>query len=457
MTKSKQDISHELIKRGSIRHLLHGGQRKFYDMIKNNPEEQEFFLMASRRYGKSYMLALLGVEHCLQEPTARVRHVFPVLTTGKKALFDIMGQIVSELPRDMRPKLNRTEGTFTFPSGALYMIGSSHKSTMDNLRGTATTMLLADECAFWDADVFDDVLYGVLYPQMLHYPKRKAIFITTPPPTVTHPAIAKVLHKIQAKGFYMGATIYDNPRVSPQEVHKMMEMVGGETSNEWRREFLVELIADDTLRLVPEFKRELHVGEVPREDNFGQPVVFEPYIAVDVGLVDDSAYVGGYYDYCRQKLIITCEHTCTYTAFPELHQKYKNMVSNNFKNDEFLEPRCVVDIWPIAAFDLRNTYGWAFRAPRKGKLEESLAFLRDAIINNKILIHPSCTKLIFQLETAIWDEKRKEVARNAEQSHADLVMALAYNIKEIPFNTRPGDTMPLKFGLNRPMKKGFRR
>lgn len=452
--QTKEQISHELIRRGSIRHLLHAGQRKFYDVIRDNPSEQEFFLMAARRYGKTYMLALLGVEHCLQDPHARVRHVFPVLTVGKKAVFDIMSEIVTMLPKDLRPRLNRTEATFTFPNGAMYMIGSANKSTMDNLRGTATTMLLADEVAFWDADVFDDVLYGILYPQMLHYKRRKVIFITTPPPTVTHPAITKVLEKIRDKGFYMGATVYDNPRISPQEIHKMMEMVGGENTNEWRREFLVELIADDKFRLTPEFDETLHVGIVPREDNFGNPIVVEPYIAVDVGLVDDSAYVGGYYDFIRQKLIITCEHTCTYKAFPELFSKYNDLVADNFvMSNGFLEPSCVIDIWPVAAYDLKMTYGWQFRAPKKGRLDESISFLRDAIINNKILIHPSCTKLIYQLKTSIWDERREKVARNDDQSHGDLVMALAYNIKEIPFNTRPGDTIPLKFNSIRSQRR----
>lgn len=443
---TKEQISHELIKRGSIRHLLHGGQKKFYDQIKNNPNQSEHFLMASRRFGKSYMLALLGVEHCIQDSEARVRHVFPVLTTGKKAIFDIMQQIVGQLPKHLRPRLNRTDATFTFPNGAMYMIGSAHKSTMDNLRGTATTMLLADEVAFWDQDVFEDVLYSVLYPQMLHYKNRKIIFITTPPPTVTHPAIEKVLAKVKEAGFYMGATVYDNPRISADEIEKMKHIMGGENSNAWRREFLVELIADDSLRLVPEFNEELHVGEIKPEDAFGNKLLVEPYIGVDVGLVDDTAYVGGYYDYSRQKYVVTHIKTCTYKAFPELHENYVNMVADNFPpGDTFLDPVCVLDIFPIAAHDLRTTYNWIFRNPSKGQVSESIAWLRDIFVNNKILIHPRCEKLIYQLKTAIWAENRKDIARNADQSHADLIVALCYITKAIPWNSRPTDKVPFKF------------
>lgn len=447
MTKpTKEEISHALISRGSLRHLLHDGQKKFYDLLKNNPSEQEFFLMAARRFGKSYMLAILGVEHCLTEPQARVRHVFPVLTTGKKALFDIMGQITSLLPSHLRPKLNRTEATYTFPNGAMYMVGSAMKTTMDNLRGTATTMLLADECAFWDIDVFDEVLYSILYPQMLHYPKRKAIFITTPPPTITHPAIEKVLHRVKERGFYYAATVYDNPRISAEEIQRMCHMVGGEESNAWRREFLVELIASDEYRLVPDFDEEIHVVESPRVDSFGNTIFVEPYIGVDLGLVDDSAYVGGYYDFVRQKYVVTCEKTCTYTAFPELYQHYVDMIDENFRTElGFFDPICVLDVFPIAAHDLRTTYGWSFRNPRKGKVQETISYLRDCFANDRVEIHPSCKKLIYQLNTAIWDDSREKIARNADQSHADLIVALSYVCKEIPWNTRPGDQVALRF------------
>ena len=442
---TKEQISHELIKRGSIRHLLHGGQKKFYDQIKTNPQQVEHFMMASRRFGKSYMLALIGVEHCLNEPTARVRHVFPVITTGKKALFDIMGQIIPMLPSDLRPKLNRTDATYTFPNGALYMVGSAHPSTIDNLRGTATTMLLGDEIAFWAAESFDEVLYSILYPQMLHYKERKVIFITTPPPTITHPAIASVLERVRNAGFYTGATIYDNPRLLPAEIENMKEMVGGENSNAWRREFLVELIADDSLRLVPEFDVEKHVGTVEMVDSFGNKLLPEPYIGVDVGLVDDTAYVAGYYDYSRQKYVITAEKTCNYKAFPELFQNYNDLVSINFPQKDFLDPVCVLDIFPIAAHDLRTTYNWVFRNPSKGQISESIAWLRDCFISDKIIIDPKCEKLIYQLKTAIWAENRKEVARNADQSHADLIMSLTYITKAIPWNSRPTDINPLKF------------
>jgi hypothetical protein len=81
----------------------------------------------------------------------------------------------------------------------------------------------------------------------------------------------------------------------------------------------------------------------------------------------------------------------------------------------------------------------SFGRPRKAKVEESMAYLRDCFINEKVLIHSSCERLIWELENCIWNDKRTDISRSSKQSHGDGLMALLYALREVNWGVRPED------------------
>ena len=426
--------SHELIRRGSMRHLLHAGQRKFYDMLKNG-DAKEYFLWAARRWGKSYCLSILGIEHCLKTPNRKVRHIFPIFKTGKAAIFDIMGKIIPMLPEDMRPELKRSEATYIFPNGSVYIIGGASSETIDGNRGVDMTMLLADEAAFWDEKCFNELLYSILYPQMLHHPGSKVLFITTPPRSLNHPAVSDVLKRVSTKGNLLKATVYDNPLLSQATIEEQKELMGGEDSNAWKREMLCELLTDDNLRLTPEFVRDEHVIEVfpPKTDLYGNPETYVHYVSADLGLNDNTAIIKGYFDHNTATLVITDEWVDNYKTLTYIADVWKSMYPTGDGVHKVYE---TLDVWPLAAYELRHEHGLTFSNPRKGKIEETIAVVRNALENNKIKVYSKCSRLIHELTTATWDQKKKDVERNAD-GHSDCIMALAYMLKEVQWNYRP--------------------
>ena len=89
--------------------------------------------------------------------------------------------------------------------------------------------------------------------------------------------------------------------------------------------------------------------------------------------------------------------------------------------------------------DLRHNHEMSFGRPRKAKVEETVSYVRDCFVNEKVLIHSSCERLIWELGNAIWNERRTDISRSSKQSHGDGIMALAYALREVNWGTRPED------------------
>ena len=82
----------------------------------------------------------------------------------------------------------------------------------------------------------------------------------------------------------------------------------------------------------------------------------------------------------------------------------------------------------------------SFRRPSKGKIEDQVGVLRNALANDRIVINPRCKQLILQLEQGLWKdtEKTKDFERTSEHGHLDLIAALVYAVKFCPWGRRPG-------------------
>lgn len=449
-SKEQWEKHWELARRNKLSHLLHPKQREVVNFIKNNPNTQDIAIYSARKMGKSMMLAIYGFEYCMQNPGSIVRHVLPSLKNSKDVVVPIVGELLPFIPIDQQPIYYASTGTYLFKNGSTYILNGCHKDSLDSARGPRCDLYLFDECAFYDPGSYSFAMDSVFLPQQTLVPNPKRLYATTPPVTPDHPFILTTLPLIQAKGAFFHYTVYDSPLISKERIEEIKERLG-ETSNAWRREYLAELVADDTSRVTPEFNPEVHVTEeLPAtEDVFGKRVNYVGLQIADygVGAEDFTGIINCIFDHNSQQLIVIgeqLEYKPTIekfvTAWNENQQRYLSTC---------YEIKSTIDAFESLRYSLRVQYGLDFLNPKKGKITDNVAFLRNCFENNKVLIHSSCKNLIKQCKDGIWKENHKEFERTESLGHLDLLVCLIYGVRSVDWNYRPGNKRNnIQLGIN---------
>jgi len=81
----------------------------------------------------------------------------------------------------------------------------------------------------------------------------RVVMISTPPRSTDHPFLM-FYERAKLEGSSAKLTIYDNPMVSPETIQKYKEETLDDVT--WRREYLVEVVRDETSVVIPEWKSE---------------------------------------------------------------------------------------------------------------------------------------------------------------------------------------------------------
>jgi PBSX family phage terminase large subunit len=450
MSAEKKVISDELVRRGSIQHLLSNPQKKFYEIF-NNRAIKSLGFFGTRRMGKSYSTLLFCFDYCVRNPRTIVRVVLPFLKMVKAIYEPIMSELYDSWPTELWPNYLKSESKLIFANGSMIVFGGAAKDQVDSNRGSRSDLIVIDEAAACDNESMPYLIESILRPQLATSDDGRMIFTATPARTPDHHFMKNIYPTLLSKGHLVVATIDDNNLLSDEQKKAIEESYGGRSSPAFRREFLGELIVDDSFMLCPEFNQVEHViSELPPQtDNFGNQIVCQAVIAVDVGLVDDTAIITGYYNPTIDKFIVTSEYLNNGMTLSQIAELIKERYDPIEANPLFNGPDMVIDVFDIASHSLRHDNKLVFRRPKKAKIEESINFLRDCFKNEKILIHNSCKGLIEQLKNCIWKENRKDVERSDELGHADAIFALLYGLREVRWGRKALDASPskvLKFG-----------
>lgn len=444
-SEEKRAKSDELLRRGKYRHLLASHQREFYDLVTNG-KGRHYGMYSSRKVGKSATIFIMALEFAQNRPGTIQRIVLPEKTQAKEIFFDLHQQLKSVIPADLLPKLLKQEAAFQFQNGSRIVLGGSLAENIESARGPISHRIFRDEIAAWGEATYDYATYSILLPQGTTVPDFKLIDTTTPPKTPSHPWIKKDYAKLLKNGNLSVLDIYKNTLLTPEMIENIIEEYGGVDNPNFQREHLCLLVADSTLRLTPEFDEAIHVGtRPPLTDNFGNKEIFQPICPGDLGLVDNTFLLAAYHDHIRDVYVITDEWVDNHVSFDQIVAAKNALMKSNFDEDKFLSPEFPVDVFEIARHTLNVDYNWITTIPSKGRTEETIQYLRDCLINKKILIDPKCVNLINELKTAIWADNKSDIKRNNKTKHGDGIMALAYGAKAVPFGRRPTDKLPLSF------------
>lgn len=430
---------------GDLTWLLDDNQIQLRDSYVN-AKTKNVVWACSRRLGKSYTLCVLAIQTCLGKKNAEVKYLADTQKNVKNIIRPLMQELIASAPIDIRPIEKRAEGIWYFPStGSIIKIMGCDGGRAESARGGNSDLCLIDEAAF--VDDLEYIIKSILNPTTL-LTKGKIILASTPPKTPTHDFI-KFMNQAKIDGSFIRKTIYDNPRLTADDIQRVAEEdCGGVKTVAFRREYLAEVVKDDNYDIVPEFTEEVRKETVIA---WKRPPYYDTYVSMDIGTKDLTVVLFAYHDFKANKIIIEDEYCVRGKDFTTsvLAKNIRLKESEHFADPLTLEVKKpykrVSDNALLLINDLRRDYGLTFQATQKDDAESALNNLRVKISNKQVIINPRCIVLINHLEGGVWNKQKTSFARSDNMdAHFDAIDALKYLIRNVDLNHNP---YPAGYGL----------
>lgn len=420
------DALRELWARGVLSWKLHDVQKQMLKELKEQNKEVTV-IACSRRLGKSYLLCLLAVEKCIQTPNAIIKYVCPRKNMVKTIINPIMTEILKDCPKEMAPEFKTNDYMYVFPNGSMIQMAGTDNGHHENIRGGKSDMWIVDEAGF--CDDLNYVVRTILAPTA-DTTGGKGIIASTPSKSPDHEFITEFMKPAQQNNHLIKYTIYDNPLITREKLNGIIERYPlKERDPEFRREYLCEVIGGGDLAIFPEFDEELEqkiVKEVPR------PSFFDAYASMDIGGADMTVILFGYYDFKTATTVIEDElvfHKKTdktvekfrIDTFANAIRKKEEQLWTSSITGEFKPPylRISDNNNIILLNDLTYQYNIQFIPTRKDNRDAAINTTRVKLAEEKIIIHPRCKTLIFQLRNGTWAKNKKDFSRTANNGHWD--------------------------------------
>lgn len=440
---SKEQAIRALWRKGVVHWKLDSNQM---DMHKLATESSHSIVVigSSRQIGKSFFLCTLAIETCLRTPNVIVKYIAPKVKDVRRIIAPLIRDITSDAPEDIRPSYRTQEHVFRFPNGSEIQLAGTDNGHAESMRGNRSHLCIIDEAGF--CDDLNYIVNSILIPTTTTT-GGKIIMASTPPKSPDHDFML-YMRKAEAEGAFIKKTIYDNPRLTQNEINRLADAVGGVDSVDFKREYLVELMTSLDDAVIPEFTKELQ-AKIIKE--WKRPPYYDTYVSMDIGFRDLTVLLFGYYDFRAAKLIIEDElvfqgkQMVTDTLAASIKVKEKELFTNEL--GDFKEPliRVSDNNNLILLNDLIIKHNIVFVPSLKDNAEAALNNLRMLLKNERIIINPKCRTLISHLEGAIWNKARNSYARSADKGHYDAVDAAKMLCRVLNTSRNP---YPAGFDMN---------
>ena len=399
---------------------------------------------SSRQLGKSFFLSTLAIETCLKTPNVIVKYIAPKVKDVRRIIAPLIRDITSDAPEDIRPQYRTNEHVFRFHNGSEIQLAGTDNGHAESIRGNRAHLCIIDEAGF--CDDLNYIVNSILIPTTTTT-GGKIVMASTPPKSADHDFMM-FLKKAEMEGAFVRKTIYDNPRLTAQDIQRLADAVGGVDSVDFKREYLVQVITSADDAVVPEFTKELQTRVVQA---WKRPPYLDNYVSMDIGFRDLTVILFGYYDFRAAKLIIEDElvfqgkQLVTDALAAAIKLKEKELFTNNL--GDFKEPlvRVSDNNNLILLNDLIVKHQILFIPSLKDNAEAALNNMRMLLKNERVIINPRCRTLISHLENAIWNKARTSYARSADKGHYDAVDALKMLCRALNTTKNP---YPAGFDLN---------
>jgi hypothetical protein len=436
---TKKQIRDELWRRGELVFKLDPVQRELYNLFYNSNHKMMTWLL-SRRQGKTYTLCVLALEQCLRQPNSIVKFVSPTKLQVNNNVRPLFRKILEDCPAELIPDYRKQDYIFYFANGSEIQLAGTEGGHAEKLRGGDSHLWFIDEAG--SCSNLNNVIKSILLPSTL-ITGGKGILASTPPKSADHPFLA-IIEDAERRGSLIKKTIYDNPRVTREQIDEMIAELGGIHTEEARRELLCEVVKDSNSSVLPEVTDEL-LKEIVKD--WPTPPFLDCYVAMDLGFQDLTALIFGYYDFRADKIIIEDEIAFNFQEQDKhlelltkrIMQKEAELWTNTLTDEKKIPLVRVSDINLIVTNEIRkfslDTIN--FVNARKDDKDSAINNVRILLANKKIIISPKCETLIRHMKNAKWAKNGEKFARSPDDAHYDFVDALIYLVRHVNFAKNP--------------------
>lgn len=417
------------------------------ESIFNRPRSSlKLILNCARRLGKSFWLFKKACESAIRRPQFPVRYAAPTAVALRKIVLPIARRFLLNCPPQYKPVWISSERMYRFPkilgSGEIHFSGCNNGHA-ENLRGTEAGLAIIDEAGF--VDDLKYVVDDILMPQLLTT-DGQLILSSSPPRTPAHPYV-KFVEEAQAEDCYAELDIYQ-AGYPPEKIAQFMKEAGGEKSTTWQREYLCQFVVDSLFALVPEWDHKQWILDWPRTEMFR---FYHLYEAMDIGGIDKTVVLFGYYDFRAAKVIVEDEVVLDKPGMTS--QKIAALVKEREKTlygGRTIYKRVADNNNVILLNDLGSMYDLHFQPTGKDNLEAMVGEVRIWVNSGKLIVHPRCKQLTGCLRFGVWAESagrpnRKKFGRSEAYGHFDAFAALVYLIRNLDVHVNP---IPADFQLS---------
>jgi hypothetical protein len=188
--------------------------------------------------------------------------------------------------------------------------------------------------------------------------------------------------------------------------------------------------------VIPEATVE-RIAAITKEWN--KPPFMDYYVSMDIGFVDFTAILIGYWDFANAKLIIEDEIMIKGTK-----------VTTRLISEAIKEREKAIMGWQkpyLRVADNNNLillnelaqapYNLTFMATAKDQKEAAINKVRLMVHSEQIIINPRCKNLLNQLRYATWNKHRSDFDRDPSNGHYDLLASLIYLVRNVHQTKNP--------------------
>lgn len=428
--------------RGDLSYQLRPhGQVELYNFIhrthQKDPTPELFVVETHRRFGKSYIWTLLALERCLSRPWQLIKYAAPTAVQCLKIVKPNLMRVLRDCPEELKPHKSGLVWTFrnpalkeggAVPESEFQLIGVNEDP--DAVRGEASDMAVLDEAGMMKRLRY--IIEDILSYQFIGRKDPLLAMISTPPASMDHPFISKYIPEaIECKRYFV-MPASKNKDFTFEDEAVVLRNCKTKESVSWKREAECMHITDQESMIVPEFiaAKEKCVLE------WNHPPYIIPQICFDAGAKDYCHILFGYVDFNEQKLIIQDEIWVHYKSTGEITEMLLEHMDHLWPNCPN-KPHIFADATLQQLIDFQTDHGLTVEPAMKHDKDATLATLRTNIQEEKIIIDPKCSRLIYQLENGVWNEERTKWLRSSELGHCDGVAALGYFVRMARWRKNP--------------------
>lgn len=446
-----------------LRYKLHRHQQHAYDEFKRviAGDKRVAVWRWSRRIGKSFAAMVIGTEACIQANNVRIPVIAPSEDSLEEYTKPAMNSIIADAPPEVKPEWVASESAYVFPNGSrIVLYGAYTDAAIDTIgRGPAAHGIIIEEGGHHKNLA---KVRKVVSPQRLstrHLPGYGWLLIVgTPPESTAHPFVqyskaardeGREVHYTVYQGHLDAATIR-------QHIEEEAEGIPYDEylkTEDYRREFLAELIADPT-RKVLKFADETRLKEcVERYKALGgRPTHFAVYEGMDVGWSPDwTFWLLAWWDYTSRTLVVEKEllwrdgfrHEDMAAEMRAAEVALLGPARVSAFGTGYRKPSRWSDYSPVLLAELADKHDLVFSPTAKDDRDTAISACDRMIPGyggvGRLAINPECKELLKQMEAALWNKGRTEFARDAPKryGHYDGVAALVYLTRNVIRDENP--------------------